>query len=68
MNEPSFVLGRPICLSEQQNDVAVCSQPRHNAESEHVTAQERFDVLAIQPYDQVLHVIVVQPDSFYGHD
>jgi hypothetical protein len=33
-----------------------------------VAVQERFDVLAIQPYDQVLHVIVVRPDSFYGHD
>ena len=37
-------------------------------ESEHLAAQERFDVFAIQPYDEVLYVLVVHHNSFHGHD
>jgi hypothetical protein len=52
-----------IRLSEQQNDIAlVLRHDWHEAgrKTEDVTAQERFNVLAIQPDDEVLYVFVVQ--------
>jgi len=30
--------------------------------------KKRFDVLAIQPYDQMLYVVIVQRKSFHGHN
>jgi hypothetical protein len=51
-----------IRLSKQQNDIAlVLRHDLHGAggEREHVATQERFDVLAIQPDDEVPYVFVV---------
>jgi hypothetical protein len=56
--------------AQESGGDAVCGQLRDDParESEHVSAQRRFDVFAIQSDDQVLYVVVVQCNSFDGYD